>query len=63
GLLLAMKGSSAADEIEKAEKVLTKLGGIDPTITRYGMGEVEVPTTVVQVRRRPKASRKGDARG
>lgn len=63
GLLLAMKGSSAADEIEKAQKVLTKLGGIDPTITRYGMGEVEVPTTVVQVRRRPKASRKGDARG
>ena len=63
GLLLAMKGSSAADEIEKAEKLLTKLGGIDPTITRYGMGEVEVPTTVVQVRRRPKASRKGDARG
>lgn len=63
GLLLAMKGSSAADEIERAQKVLTKLGGIDPTITRYGMGEVEVPTTVVQVRRRPKASRKGDARG
>ena len=63
GLLLAMKGSSAADEIEKAQKVLTKLGGIDPAITRYGMGEVEVPTTVVQVRRRPKASRKGDARG
>ena len=63
GLLLAMKGSSAADEIEKAQKVLAKLGGIDPAITRYGMGEVEVPTTVVQVRRRPKASRKGDARG
>ena len=62
-VLLAMKGSSAADEIERAQKVLTKLGGIDPTITRYGMGEVEVPTTVVQVRRRPKASRKGDARG
>lgn len=63
GVLLAMKGSSAADEIVKAEKVLTKLGGVDPTIAQYGTGEVEVPTTVVQVRRRAKASRKGDARG
>ena len=63
GSLLAMKGSSAADEIEKAQKVLTRLGGVDPTISRYGEGEVEVPTTVVQVRRRAKATRKGDARG
>jgi 16S rRNA (guanine527-N7)-methyltransferase len=63
GVLLAMKGSSAAEEIDKAQKVLARLGGVDPTITRHGMGEVEVPTTVVQVRRRPKASRKGDARG
>ena len=63
GVLLAMKGSSAAEEVERAHKVLAKLGGEDPNITRYGMGEVEVPTTVVQVRRRPKASRKGDARG
>jgi 16S rRNA (guanine527-N7)-methyltransferase len=63
GVLLAMKGSSAAEEVEAAQKVLAKLGGVEPTITRYGMGEVEVPTTVVQVRRRPKASRKGDARG
>ena len=63
GVLLAMKGSSAAEEVERAQKVLAKLGGVDPTITRYGRGEVEVPTTVVQVRRRPKASRKGDARG
>ena len=63
GTLLAMKGSSAPDEVEKAQKVLTTLGGVDPTISRYGVGEVEVPTTVVQVRRRAKATRKGDARG
>lgn len=63
GSLLAMKGSSAADEVDKAQKVLTRLGGSDPTISRYGEGEVEVPTTVVQVRRRAKATRKGDARG
>lgn len=63
GSLLAMKGSSAADEIEKAQKALTKLGGVDPTITQYGVGEVEVPTTVVHVRRRATGTRKGDARG
>lgn len=63
GHLLAMKGSSAADEVDKAQKVLTKLGGSPPTISRYGVGEVEVPTTVVQVRRRAKATRKGDPRG
>ena len=63
GTLLAMKGSSAPDEVEKAQKVITTLGGVDPTISRYGVGEVEVPTTVVQVRRRAKATRKGDARG
>lgn len=63
GVLLAMKGSSAADEVEKAQKVLHRVGGVDPTISLYGVGEVEVPTTVVQVRRRVKATRKGDARG
>ncbi|HEX7353124.1 16S rRNA (guanine(527)-N(7))-methyltransferase RsmG [Brachybacterium sp.] len=63
GSLLAMKGSSAAEEVESAQKVLTRLGGVDPTISQYGAGEVEVPTTVVQVRRRAKATRKGDARG
>ncbi|WP_422116059.1 16S rRNA (guanine(527)-N(7))-methyltransferase RsmG [Brachybacterium sp. UNK5269] len=63
GSLLAMKGSSAAEELEKAEKVLTRLGGVEPTISQYGEGEVEVPTTVVQVRRRAKVTRKGDARG
>jgi 16S rRNA (guanine527-N7)-methyltransferase len=63
GTLLAMKGSSAGEEVVKAQKVLAKLGGEDPTVARYGVGEVEVPTTVVQVRRRAKATRKGDARG
>ena len=63
GVLLAMKGSSAGDEVEKAQKVLSRLGGVDPTISLHGVGEVEVPTTVVQVRRRVKATRKGDARG
>ncbi|MFC7375855.1 MULTISPECIES: 16S rRNA (guanine(527)-N(7))-methyltransferase RsmG [unclassified Brachybacterium] len=63
GQLLAMKGSSAADELDAAQKVLRRLGGTDAQISQYGVGEVEVPTTVVQVRRRVPASRKGDPRG
>lgn len=62
GVLLAMKGSSAADEVEKASKVLTRLGGEDPRIARYGADDVEIPTTVVHVRRRAQATRKGDPR-
>ncbi|WP_193106310.1 16S rRNA (guanine(527)-N(7))-methyltransferase RsmG [Brachybacterium sp. FME24] len=63
GELLAMKGSSAAEEVDKAGKALQKLGGDDPRIAQYGVGEVEVPTTVVQVRRRAQATRKGETRG
>ena len=63
GSLLALKGGSAAEEIEAAQKTLRKLGGVDPRIDRYGVGEVEVPTTVVQVRRRVEATKKGEARG
>lgn len=63
GELLAMKGGSAAEEVDKAAKVLTKLGGSDPRIEQYGIGEVEVPTTVVHVRRRAQATRKGETRG
>ncbi|WP_076809383.1 16S rRNA (guanine(527)-N(7))-methyltransferase RsmG [Brachybacterium sp. P6-10-X1] len=63
GQLLALKGGSAADEVDKAGTVLTKLGGSDPRIERYGVGEVEVPTTVVLVRRRAQATRKGVTRG
>lgn len=62
GELLAMKGSSAAQEIEKAQPVLRRLGGVDPRIEQHGHGEVEVPTTVVRVRKQTPA-RKGERRG
>lgn len=52
GSLLAMKGSSAGEEIERAEHTLTRLGGRDPRVVRAGVGEVDVPTTVVTVQRR-----------
>ncbi|UQN28713.1 16S rRNA (guanine(527)-N(7))-methyltransferase RsmG [Brachybacterium kimchii] len=70
GELLALKGSSAAEEIERAQKVLRRLGGVDPQVLELGVGEVEVPTTVVRVRRAPQGgsastarTRKGEARG
>lgn len=63
GELLAMKGSSVRAEIEKAAPVLKRLGGVDPRIQICGSGEVEVPTTVVRVRRAAPAQRKGDRRG
>ncbi|WP_152353959.1 16S rRNA (guanine(527)-N(7))-methyltransferase RsmG [Brachybacterium subflavum] len=70
GELLALKGSSAAEEIERAQKVLRRLGGVDPHVLELGVGEVEVPTTVVRVRRAPQdgsastaRTRKGEARG
>lgn len=63
GELAVMKGSSAAEEIEKAGKTLRRLGGVDPRIEIHGGPEVEVPTTVVRVQRRAAGSRKGDVRG
>lgn len=59
GVLLAMKGSSAPQEIEKATKVLRRLGGEDARVTQYGTGEVPLPTTVVTVHRRPRAGSTG----
>lgn len=73
GELVAMKGSSAADEIAKAEKTLTRLGGADARIELHGDAAVEVPTTVVRVRKqaprggsagaRTQTTRKGGRRG
>lgn len=70
GDLLALKGSSAAEEIERSRPVLTRLGGVDPHVLTFGSGEVEVPTTVVAVRRAPRdgsahtaGTRKGEGRG
>ncbi|QCR52622.1 16S rRNA (guanine(527)-N(7))-methyltransferase RsmG [Brachybacterium sp. SGAir0954] len=63
GSLIAMKGSSAEDELDAAQKVLRRLGGDEGTVLRCGEGEVDLPTTVVHVRRRARATRKGDPRG
>ncbi|ALX06313.1 16S rRNA methyltransferase [Aeromicrobium erythreum] len=47
GVLLALKGQSAADEVKDAKRTLGRLGATATLIRTYG--DVEIPTTVVEV--------------
>ena len=49
GLLLAMKGSSAAEEIRGAQRELVKHGAGATEVLTCGRGVVDPPTTVVRV--------------
>lgn len=49
GAMVAMKGSSVADEIAAARPMLTKLRCASPTVHRLGSGAVDPPTTAVRV--------------
>jgi 16S rRNA (guanine527-N7)-methyltransferase len=49
GQVLAIKGRSAAEEIEKAAKVIRKLGGTDTSVVTVGEDLLEEPTTVVRI--------------
>lgn len=49
GVLLAIKGRSAEEEVAKAGKVLKKLGGIKTEVVVAGQDILEEPTTVVRV--------------
>ena len=50
GELLAIKGRSAAEEVEKAAKVIRKLGGVETEVLPAGTGILAEPTTVVRIR-------------
>jgi 16S rRNA (guanine527-N7)-methyltransferase len=52
GLVLAMKGASAAEELDRARTVIGRCGGTDPRVHVLGEQWVEPPTTVVAIRRR-----------
>jgi 16S rRNA (guanine527-N7)-methyltransferase len=61
GQLLAVKGASAADEVERDAQAVRKLGGGVPRIERCGAGIIDPPSTVVVVERvagRPVRSRR-----
>lgn len=47
GVFLALKGQSAQQEVESATKVLEMLGATTIVVTTYG--DLEIPTTVVEV--------------
>jgi 16S rRNA (guanine527-N7)-methyltransferase len=49
GVLLAMKGASAADELAGSGDVLERLGGREPEVVHIGSDQLSVPTTVVRV--------------
>lgn len=74
GRVLAVKGASAAEEVERHAAAVRRLGGATPVIHRCGVGLVDPPTTVVEIVREtargpaPKAGRRrpataGSARG
>jgi 16S rRNA (guanine527-N7)-methyltransferase len=51
GRMLAMKGASAAEEIDTHRAVLVRLGGGPASIRLCGIGLIDPPTTVVDVTR------------
>ena len=51
GLMLALKGTSAEEEILRDKAEIAKFGGAVPTIAQCGVGLIETPTTVVLIER------------
>lgn len=49
GEVVAIKGRSAGEEIEKAAKVIRKLGGTQTSVVVVGEDLLEEPTTVVRI--------------
>jgi 16S rRNA (guanine527-N7)-methyltransferase len=63
GLLLAVKGASAQEEVDRDAAAVRKLGGGSPRVERCGAGVIDPPSTVVVVERvrgdgRPERSRR-----
>ncbi len=49
GQVLAIKGRSAAEEVQKASKILRKLGSRNTEVVTAGAGVLDEPTTVVRI--------------
>lgn len=49
GRLLALKGSSALDEVAAHQAGLRRLGGGTPVVRECGQGLIEHPTTVIEI--------------
>lgn len=59
GVLLALKGEGAAEEVAASLQALEKVGGGQAEVLTCGAGVVEPPTTVVRVVRMTAGRRKG----
>jgi 16S rRNA (guanine527-N7)-methyltransferase len=51
GMMLALKGASARDEVVRDAAAVARVGGDTPTVSQCGVGLVETPSTVVIVER------------
>jgi len=56
GRVLALKGESAAEEVSTHREVIARLGGGRPVVHRCGEGEIDTPTTVVEITKERAAS-------
>jgi 16S rRNA (guanine527-N7)-methyltransferase len=56
GVLLALKGMSAGEEIERDRDAVRRVGGGSPEIAECGAGVLEVPSIVVLIKRLPPKS-------
>ena len=51
GMMLALKGASARDEVTRDAVAVARAGGSEPEVSECGVGLLETPTTVVIVDR------------
>lgn len=52
GRMLAVKGSSAREEIATHARAVAKIGGAEPAVRQCGVGVIDPPTTVVEIGRK-----------
>lgn len=50
GMMLAVKGASARDEVTRDAAAVARVGGSTPSVSECGVGVLALPTTVVIVR-------------
>ncbi|GAA2166677.1 16S rRNA (guanine(527)-N(7))-methyltransferase RsmG [Pedococcus bigeumensis] len=63
GTLVALKGGSAAEELDAEQKTLRKLGMTSARIQSYGAGLLPVPTTTLEVTVGPRPAAKARSKG
>ena len=59
GWLLAMKGATAAEEVQEHQPAIHDCGGCETSVVRCGEGLLAEPTVVVRVRRQALSARPG----